>query len=215
MLSCSRACTFALVCRTRLSEHECDSFHLLLEVQPCDLRCVLFPGRTTCLSARVQSASPRWVSWTWHQRRKRRKKARQKVKWRGMRWKMRWPMSDEWLANIVLSRSLSGHHEVLRNKKNCSNHNLRFTTTVRFVWEHVLLSPHCTQYFSMLRGWSHKNVNQYTVWAGIGLLLFFTLLQHSRGVTLWLSAIWVMGWTVWLVGLCKSNLHVSPLSKLH
>lgn len=70
----------------------------------CDQWDTFFTGRTTCLSARVQSASPRWMNWMWHPRRKRKKKVWQKVKQREMRWKMRWQMSDERLDHIVLSR---------------------------------------------------------------------------------------------------------------
>lgn len=70
----------------------------------CDQWDTFFTGRTTCLSARVQSAFPRWMNWMWHPRRKRKKKVWQKVKQREMRWKMRWQMSDERLDHIVLSR---------------------------------------------------------------------------------------------------------------
>lgn len=59
---------------------------------------VLLPERTTCSCAPALSASPRRMSWMWHQRRKRTTRARRKVKRREMRQKTRWRMSDERLS---------------------------------------------------------------------------------------------------------------------
>ncbi len=153
---------------------------VLVKSKKIDWWNIFFSGRTTYLSARVQSVSPRWMSWTWHQKRKRKKMERQKVKQREMRWKMRWQMSDERLAHIVLSRSFS----CLDAKQPLKPRRIKTSPSVR---KNVLLSTHFTHSLPCFRDWKQRSVR--TAICFVFFLFKLAIMAEQRKKDWWLQII--------------------------